>query len=166
MWRKAEKVMEKSIKEYWSLAFCQMSALVQKTANAVSLQAACLKDMQVPLLWSPDKGIVERDFLLSLKVQCDEVFCFWFFHESVSPQPQSIPLGPFQIFRKFAGYSQVKVHHRFQWHQRQICHRYQLHRRQIFPPVSLVLLIPVANLPPVSTIPVANNGRNIRLLRP
>jgi hypothetical protein len=28
-------------------------------------------------------------------------FCFWFFfHESVSPQPQSIPLKPFQIFSK------------------------------------------------------------------
>ncbi len=45
------------------------------------------------------------------------------------------------------------------------------------PPFSLVLLIPVANLPPVSTIPavnlplvsmtpVANKGNNIRLLRP
>ncbi len=28
------------------------------------------------------KGTVSRDF------------CFWFFYESVSPQPQSIPLGP------------------------------------------------------------------------
>ncbi len=64
-----------------------------------------------------------------------------FFHESVSPQPQSIP--PF--FENSRRYSQVKVHH-----------RYQRHRRQIFPPVSLVLLIPVANLPPVSTMPVAN----------
>ncbi len=45
---------------------------------------------------------------------------------------------------------------RFQRHRRQICHRYQRHRRQILPPVSLVLLRPVANLPPVSTIPVAN----------
>ncbi len=27
-------------------------------------------------------------------------FCFWFFRESVSPQPQSIPLGPFRIFSK------------------------------------------------------------------
>jgi hypothetical protein len=36
--------------------------------------------------------------------------------------------------------SQVKVHH-----------RYQRHRRQSFPPFSLMLLIPVANLPPVST---------------
>jgi hypothetical protein len=26
-------------------------------------------------------------------------FCFWFFHESVSPQPQSIPLGQFRILR-------------------------------------------------------------------
>ncbi len=41
-------------------------------------------------------------------------------------------------------YSQVKVHH-----------RYQRHRRQILPPVLLVLLIPVAN-----------NGNSIRLLRP
>jgi hypothetical protein len=29
-----------------------------------------------------------------LKGQCHENSCFWFFHESVSPQPQSIPLGP------------------------------------------------------------------------
>ncbi len=31
------------------------------------------------------------------------------------------------------------------------------------PPVSVVLLIPVANLPPVSATPVANNEINIRL---
>ncbi len=48
--------------------------------------------------------------------------------------------------------SQLKVDHRYQWHWWQICHRHQRHRRQILPPVSLVLLIPVANLPPVSTI--------------
>jgi hypothetical protein len=40
---------------------------------------------------------------LTLKRQCHEIFCFWFFHESVSPQPQSIPLGPFQIFSKIRG---------------------------------------------------------------
>jgi hypothetical protein len=34
------------------------------------------------------------------------------------------------------------------------------------PPVSVVLLIPVANLPPMSTIPVANNEINIRLRIP
>ncbi len=42
-------------------------------------------------------------FLLSLKGQCHEIFAFGFFHESVSPQPQSIPLGPFQIFSKIRG---------------------------------------------------------------
>ncbi len=36
----------------------------------------------------------------------------------------------------------------------------QRHRWQILPPVSLVLLIPVANSPPVSTIPAANTGVN------
>jgi hypothetical protein len=37
-----------------------------------------------------------------LKGQCHEIFCFWFF-SSVSPQPQSIPLGPFRIFSKIRG---------------------------------------------------------------
>jgi hypothetical protein len=71
-------------------------------------------------------------------------FAAGFFHESVYPQPQSIPKGPFRIFfENLRRYSQVKVHH-----------RYQRHRWQILPPVWLVLLIPVANLPPVSTTPV------------
>jgi hypothetical protein len=38
------------------------------------------------------KGTVSRDFLLLV-----------FFHESVSPQPQSIPLGPFKFFPKILG---------------------------------------------------------------
>jgi hypothetical protein len=37
------------------------------------------------------------------------------------------------------------------------CNRYQRHWRQILPPVSLVLLTLVANLPLVSTIPVVAN---------
>ncbi len=48
------------------------------------------------------------------------------------------------------------MHHRYQRHRLQICHRFQRHRRQIFTPFSLALLMPVANLPPVSTTPVAN----------
>jgi hypothetical protein len=36
-----------------------------------------------------------------LKGQCHEIFYFWFFQESISHKPLSIPLGPFQIFRKF-----------------------------------------------------------------
>jgi hypothetical protein len=39
-------------------------------------------------MYSTLKGIVSRDFLLLV------------FHESISPQPQSILLGPFQIFSK------------------------------------------------------------------
>ncbi len=49
-----------------------------------------------------------------------------------------------------------QIYHRCQRHRRQICHRYQRHRWQIFPPFSLALLIQVANLPPVSTIPAEN----------
>ncbi len=37
-----------------------------------------------------------------LKGQCHEIFASGFFHESVSPLPQSIPLGPFRIFEIFA----------------------------------------------------------------
>ncbi len=84
------------------------------------------------------------------------------------------------FFENSRRYSQVKVHRRcqrhrwqicrrYQRHRRQICNRYQRHRqqichryqrhRQILPPVPLVLLTPVANLPPVSTIPAANCHR-------
>ncbi len=72
---------------------------------------------------------------------------------------------------------QVKVHHRYQRHRWQIFHRCQRHRWQIAAGIndtggkfatgindnggkfSLVLLIPVANLPPVSTLPAANCHR-------
>ncbi len=60
------------------------------------------------------KGTVSRDFLL-----------LGFFHESVSPKPLSIPLGPFRIFSKISRrYSQLKVDHRYQWHRWQICHQF------------------------------------------
>jgi hypothetical protein len=40
---------------------------------------------------------------VTLKGQCHEIFDFWFFHESVSPKPPSILLGPFRIFLKICG---------------------------------------------------------------
>jgi hypothetical protein len=40
---------------------------------------------------------------LVLKGQCYEIFAFGFFHESVSPKPLSIPLGPFRFFLKIRG---------------------------------------------------------------
>jgi hypothetical protein len=39
---------------------------------------------------------------LYLKGQCHETFCFWFFHESVSPSPKVFYLDCFKVFRKFA----------------------------------------------------------------
>jgi hypothetical protein len=79
-----------------------------------------------------------------LKGQCHEIFCFWFFSWISFPPAPEYPIRIVSnFFENSRRYSQVKVHH-----------RYQRHRRQTLPPVSLVLLIPVANLPPVSTTPV------------
>ncbi len=56
-----------------------------------------------------------------LKGQCHEIFCFWLFYESVSPQPQSIPLRPFRIFfQNSRRYSQLKVDHLCRWHRWQM----------------------------------------------
>ncbi len=80
------------------------------------------------------------------KGQCHEIFDFWFFHESVSSKPPSIPIRPeypirtvSNFFENLRRYSQVKVHHRYQRHTTLAAN---------LPPVSLT---PVANLPPVST---------------
>jgi hypothetical protein len=111
---------------------------------------------------------VSRDFLLLV-----------FFHKSVSPQPQSIPLGLFRIFSKILGdirksrcttsindtggkfatgvnNTGCKIVAGINDTGGKFCHRYQQYRRQILPPVSLVLLIPLANMPLVSTTPAAN----------
>ncbi len=83
-----------------------------------------------------------------LKGQCHEIFCFWFFSCFSFPPAPEYPIRTVLIFfENSRRYSQVKA----------------CHRRQILRPVSLVLLIPVANL--VSMTPVVNNGHNIRLLR-
>ncbi len=99
-------------------------------------------------------------FVFTLKGQCHEIFCFRFFSWITFPQsPDNNIRIISNFFENSQRYSQVKVHHRCQQHRWQICHRYQWHRRQILPPVPLVLLTPVANLPPVSTMPVANCQR-------
>ncbi len=76
------------------------------------------------------KGTVSRDFLLLV-----------FFMNQFPPSSRVYHLDRLNSRR----YSRVKVHHRYQWD-----------RWQIFPPFSLALLIPVANLLPASTIPAAN----------
>ncbi len=92
-----------------------------------------------------------------LKGKCHEIFCFWFFSWISFPQaPEYTIRAVSKFFENSRIYSQLKVDHWYQRHRWQICHRYQWHPRQILPPILLVLLIPVANLPPVSTIPAAN----------
>jgi hypothetical protein len=82
---------------------------------------------------------------LSLKGQCHEIFCFWFFSWISLPQaPEYTIRAVSNFFENSRRYSHLKVDH-----------RYQRHRRQILPPVLLVLLIPVAN-----------KGNNIRLQIP
>ncbi len=91
-----------------------------------------------------------------LKGQCHKIFCFRFFSWITFPQaPDNNDRIISNFFRKFTVIfaSQGANCHWYQQHRRQICHWYQWHRRQILPPVPLVLLTPVANLPPVSTIP-------------
>jgi hypothetical protein len=41
--------------------------------------------------------------IILLKGQCHKFFASGFFHESVSPQPQSIPLRPYRNFSKIRG---------------------------------------------------------------
>jgi hypothetical protein len=96
------------------------------------------------------KGTVSRDFLLLV-----------FFMNQFPPAPEYFIKPHSNFFENSRRYSQDKVHHRYQRHRLQIFHRcqrhrrYQRHRRQILPPVSLVLLVLVANLPPVSTTQAA-----------
>ncbi len=83
------------------------------------------------------KGTMSRDFL---------PLVFSWISLSLAPEYPIRTVSNF--FENSRRYSQVKVHH-----------QYQQHRWQILPPVSLMLLIPVAILPPVSTIPAANCHR-------
>ncbi len=61
---------------------------------------------------------------------------------SFPPGPEYCIRTVSNFFENSRRYSQVKVYHQYQWH-----------RRQIFPPVSQVLMLLVANLPPGSKIP-------------
>jgi hypothetical protein len=54
----------------------------------------------IPVLYS--KGYCVYISKSIKKGQCHEIFDFWFFHESVSPKPLSILLGPFSNIRNFA----------------------------------------------------------------
>jgi hypothetical protein len=93
-----------------------------------------------------NENLRERSTGSGLKGQCHEIFALDFFMNHLSPKPLKITQGSFRIFlRKFAEIFAMKVHH-----------QYQRHWQQILPPVPLVLLILVANLPPMSMILAAN----------
>jgi hypothetical protein len=72
-----------------------------------------------------ERSLLEVLALNILKGQYHNFFCFSFFHESSSPKPLKITLGPFRIFSKIRG---------------------GIREGQGAPPVSTT---PVANLPPV-----------------
>ncbi len=94
---------------------------------------------------------IPRACLGSLKGQCHEIFCFWFFSWISFPPGLEYRKSRFAtgINDPVANLPSVSTT------PAAICRRYQRHWRQILPPVSLLLLTPVAN-----------NGNNIRLLRP
>jgi hypothetical protein len=81
-----------------------------------------------------------------LKGQCHENFCFWFFSSVSFPPAPEYPIRTLSNFQKFAetfasqGAPPVST----------------TPVDNFSPPVSLVMLISVANLPPVPTIPAAN----------
>ncbi len=109
-----------------------------------------------------------RFFSQTLKGQCHEIFCFRFFSWISFPQPQSIPLRPFRNFVEIRG----DIHKstcttcindtggKFATGVNNTGGKIDAGindtRRQIFPLFPQALLIPAANLPPVSTTPVAN----------
>ncbi len=80
---------------------CQLALLYR----AIQCQRLCNKENcgfakvnhQPSLKWRKNQQKIR------LKGQCHEIFFSGFFHGSASPQPQSIPLGPFQIFPKIRG---------------------------------------------------------------
>ncbi len=93
----------------------------------------------------------------SKKGQCHEIFCFWFFFMGqFPPSPRVSNKDRFKFLKKFMEIFASQCASPVYDTGGQICHRCQRHRRQILPPVSLVLLKLVANLPPVSTIQAAN----------
>ncbi len=118
----------------------------------------------------PSEEITRHLILMNmkgLKGQCHEIFASGFLWISFPPAPEYSIRTVSNFFENSWRYSQVNVHHRYQQHRWQICHRSTTPVTNL-PPVST---IPVCNLPAVSTTPVlmtsvANNGNNIRLLRP
>ncbi len=65
----------------------------------------------------------------SLKGQCHEIFCFWFFHDSVSPKPlinDYTNRADSNFFENSRRYLQLKVCHWSRWHRMQMAKIFKL----------------------------------------
>ncbi len=70
---------------------------------------------------------------MNLKGQCRKIFLLLvFFMNQFSPAPEYPIRTVSDFFKNSQKYSQVKVHHGYQWHRWQNCRRYQRHWQQIF----------------------------------
>ncbi len=87
------------------------------------------------------KGTVSRDFLPQV-----------FFINHLPPSPWKEQYGHFKFFKNICKSRCTNgINNTGGKFASSICQQYQLQRPQILPPVPLVLLIPLANWPPVST---------------
>ncbi len=93
------QVQKFSFSECYNYAFSQRKAIFSVAninKNVVFLSKAFCISYRT-LTYVQQISITFYFTIVSLKGQCHEIF---FSHESDSPQPQSIPSGPFQIFSK------------------------------------------------------------------
>jgi hypothetical protein len=94
LFRNIEKVLLELMR---SNRVVRPSDMVNANANVAKVIGS------IPALSSDTVEPGGRQMKQWLKGQCHEIFDFCFFHESVSPQPLSIPIGPFRIFSKIRG---------------------------------------------------------------
>jgi hypothetical protein len=73
------------------------------SSQAWILHSTCHRACQLIVNGLRDTLVCKFRPVSPLKGHCHEIFCSCFFHESVSPQPQSIPLGQLRIFSKIRG---------------------------------------------------------------
>jgi hypothetical protein len=67
--------------------------------------------------WEHIKKAGKYSKMSSLKGQCHEIFCFWFFSWVSFPSAPEYPIRTVSnFFENLRRYSQVKVHHRYQRH--------------------------------------------------
>ncbi len=70
-----------------------------KIRRKKSARVTCVENLELYICESSPELSIVFPFVL-LKGQCHKIFDFCFFHESFSPKPMIIPLGPFQILSK------------------------------------------------------------------